>query len=195
MNNESCLLRAVADGDQQAFRSLVEAYWSQVFGNTLALVRSTAIAQELTQDIFLKIWTQREKLATVHSFVHYVYVIGRNQVISAMRKKIAETVSVEDEDLAECLFVPDLQFEFKETYNLIWEGVELLTPRQKLIFKMSRLQDLSHEEIAERLNLSKNTVKVHMVAALNALRVYIREHVGQLLTLVLLFFIKIFLKN
>lgn len=189
------MLRAVADGDQQAFRSLVEAYWSQVFGNTLALVRSTAIAQELTQDIFLKIWTQREKLATVHSFVHYVYVIGRNQVISAMRKKIAETVSVEDEDLAECLFVPDLQFEFKETYNLIWEGVELLTPRQKLIFKMSRLQDLSHEEIAERLNLSKNTVKVHMVAALNALRVYIREHVGQLLTLVLLFFIKIFLKN
>lgn len=191
LNNESCLLRAVADGDQHAFRSLVEAYWSRVFGNTLALVKSTMIAQELTQDIFLKIWTHREKLATVDSFVHYIYVVGRNQVISAMRKKVSETVSVDDEDLAEDLFLPDLQFELKETYNLIWEGVEHLTPQQKLVFKMSRQQGLSHEDIAARLNLSKNTVKVHMVAALNALRVYIKEHVGQLLTL----FITIFLKH
>ena len=195
LNNESCLLKAVANGDQRAFRSLVEAYWSQVFGNTLALVKSTAIAQELTQDIFLKIWTQREKLATVNSFVHYIYVVGRNQVISAMRKKVAVTVSVDDEDLAESLFLPDLQFECKETHNLIWGGVEQLTPQQKLIFKLSRLQGLSHEDIATQLNLSKNTVKVHMVAALNALRVYIKEHVGELLTLVVLFFIKIFLRN
>ena len=112
-----------------------------------------------------------------------------------MRKKVAETVSVDDEDLAESLFLPDLQFECKETHNLIWGGVEQLTPQQKLIFKLSRLQGLSHEDIATQLNLSKNTVKVHMVAALNALRVYIKEHVGELLTLVVLFFIKIFLRN
>lgn len=195
LNDESNLLKAVARGDQYAFRLLVEAYWKRVFGNTLALVKSTAIAQELTQDIFMKIWTHREKLAAVDSFVHYIYVVGRNQVISAMRRKVSETISMDDEDLVDNLLLPDLQFELKETSNLIWEGVEQLTSQQKLIFKMSRLEGLSHEDIAAELNLSKNTVKVHIVAALNALRVYVKEHVGQLLTLLLLFLKIIFLKN
>lgn len=187
MEDEGLLLRAVAQGDQQAFRLLVEAHWGRVFGNTLTLVKSTVTAQELTQDIFMKIWIKREKLASVDSFVHYIYVVGRNQVLSAMRKKVSETISMDDEDMVENLLSPDLQFELKETYNLILEGVEQLTSQQKLVFKMSRLEGLSHEDIAGELNLSKNTVKVHMVAALNTLRLYVKEHVGQLLALVLFF--------
>lgn len=178
--DERQLLEDVAAGDEKAFRRLVEAYWSRVYFNTLSLVKSAATAQDLTQDIFLKIWLQREKLTAVENLKSYIYVVGRNQVISALRKKILETASMNDVTMREDLLVPDLQLEGKDAYKVVMEGVEQLTPQQKLIFRMSRIEGLSHEQIAQRLDLSKNTVKVHMVIALNFLRTWLRDHLGYL---------------
>lgn len=173
--DERQLLAAVAAGDEQAFRVLVDAYWRRVYFNTLALVKSNAVAQELTQDIFLKIWMQRDKLMEINSLKGYIYVVGRNQVIAALRKKIKETVTIDKETALEDLHVPDLQLEGKEAYRILLEGMEQLTPRQRAIFTMSRIEGLSHEEIARRLELSRNTVKVHMVLALNFLRTWLAE--------------------
>jgi RNA polymerase sigma-19 factor, ECF subfamily len=181
--NERQLLDAIAKGDQNAFRQLVELYWSRVFGNSLALLKSAATAQELTQDIFMKVWTQREKLATVAHFKQYIYVVGRNLVLSSLRKKVIGTINEEGQDIVESVLLPDLQLEFKETYKLVLDGVEALTPQQKLIFRMSRMEGLSHEEIAGKLRISKNTVKVHMVVALNFLRTYIKDHSEGLLSI------------
>jgi RNA polymerase sigma-70 factor (ECF subfamily) len=173
--DERQLLAAVAAGDEQAFRVLVDAYWRRVYFNTLALVKSHTVAQELTQDIFLKIWMQRDKLLEINSLKGYIYVVGRNQVLAALRKKIKETVTIDKETALEDLLVPDLQLEGKEAYRILLEGMEQLTPRQRAIFTMSRIEGLSHEEIARRLELSRNTVKVHMVLALNFLRTWLAE--------------------
>ncbi len=183
--DERQLLAAIAAGDEKAFRVMAESYWSRVYYNTLTLVKSPAVAQDLTQDIFLKIWLQRDKLAAVESFRTYIYVVGRNQVINAMRKKIVE--SALDDSLAqrEDMHAPHLRLEEKDIYKALMEGVERLTPQQKLIFKMSRIEGLSHEDIARRLGLSKNTVKVHMVIALNFLRGWLRD-LGYLTLLIFL---------
>jgi len=178
--DERQLLIAVASGDEQAFRALVDAYWRRVYFNTLSLVKSHNAAQELTQDIFLKLWIQREKLIGVDSLKAYIYVVGRRQVIAALRKKIRETVAIDKEVALEDLLVPDLQLEGKEAYRILLEGLEKLTPRQRSIFTMSRMEGLSHEEIALRLGLSRNTVKVHMVLALNFLRTWLAEHLDYL---------------
>lgn len=173
--DERQVLTAVAAGDEKAFRLLVEAYWSRVYFNTLTLVKSPMVAQDLTQDIFLKIWLQREKLSAVENFKNYIYVVGRHQVIAALRKKIVETADDDMAALREDMQAPDLRLEGKEAYRMLMEGVERLTPQQKLIFKMSRIEGLSHEQIASKLGLSKNTVKVHMVIALNFLRGWLRD--------------------
>lgn len=172
---ERQVLAAVAAGDERAFRVLVEAYWNRVYFNTLTLVKSPAVAQDLTQDIFLKIWMQREKLTAIENFKSYIYVVGRHQVIAALRKKIMETADADIASLREDMQAPDLRLEGKEAYKMLMEGVERLTPQQKLIFKMSRIEGLSHEQIALKLGLSKNTVKVHMVVALNFLRGWLRD--------------------
>ena len=175
IEGERQILEAVAAGDEKAFRTLVEGYWSRVYFNTLTLVKSTAVAQDLTQDIFLKIWLQREKLREVQNFSNYIYVVGRNQVIAALRKKIIDTAAADTAALREDLLSPDLRLEGKDAYKMLMEGVERLTPQQKLVFRLSRLEGLSHEEIARQLGLSKNTVKVHMVIALNFLRGWLRD--------------------
>ena len=185
-SDERSTLAAVAAGDEKAFRTLVDAYWSRVYFNTLTLVKSPAVGQDLTQDIFLKIWLQRERLTEVVSFKNYIYVVGRNQVIAALRKKIIETADADMAMLREDMQAPDVQLEGKDAYRVLMEGVERLTPQQKIIFKMSRLEGLSHEQIAQNLGLSKNTVKVHMVIALNFLRGWLRD-LGYLSLLILLY--------
>ena len=175
LEEERQLMLAVAAGDSKSFRTLVDIFWSRVYGNTLTLVKSPQIAEEITQDIFLKIWQQKERLSEVQSFKHYIYVVGRNQVISQLRKKIAGKLE-EPADVLEDRLKPDAQLEYKETYQLIMEGIARLTPQQQLVFKMSRLEGLSYEEIGRRTGLSKNTVKGHMVLALNILRIYFRDH-------------------
>lgn len=172
-NDEPGLLNLVARGDAPAFRSLVDLYWGRVYGNTLALTKSPQVAEELTQDIFLKIWNQREGLAEVENFGVYIYVIGRNQVISALRKKITDTSADFPEHMAEDIQLPDHQLEMKETYERIMEGIEQLPPVRRQVFKMSRLEGLSYEEIAAALGISKNTVKEHIVNGLNFLRGYV----------------------
>jgi RNA polymerase sigma-70 factor (family 1) len=172
---ERLLLNSVAAGDHRAFRMLVDIFWSRVYGNALTIVKSPQAAEEITQDIFLKIWQQKEKLYEVQSFKHYIYVVGRNQVISQLRKKMAGKLEEPGDILEECL-MPDEQLQYKETYRLALEGIGKLTPQQQLVFKMSRLEGLSYAEIGSRLGLSKNTVKGHMVLALNFLRIYFRDH-------------------
>ena len=186
-SDERRTLAAVAGGDEKAFRALVDAYWSRVYFNTLTLVKSPVVAQDLTQDIFLKIWLQRERLTEVVSFKNYIYVVGRNQVIAALRKKIIETADADMAMLREDMQAPDAQLEGKDAYRLLMEGVERLTPQQKIIFKLSRLEGLSHEQIAKKLGLSQNTVKVHMVMALNFLRGWLRD-LGYLSLLILFFY-------
>ena len=187
IEGERQILDAAAAGDEKAFRTLVEVYWSRVYFNTLTLVKSTPVAQDLTQDIFLKIWLQREKLREVQNFSNYIYVVGRNQVIAVLRKKIIDTAAADIVALREDLLSPDLRLEGKDAYKMLMEGVARLTPQQKLVFKLSRLEGLSHEEIAQQLGLSKNTVKVHMVIALNFLRGWLRD-LGYL-TLAFFFFL------
>lgn len=182
---ERQLLRSVAAGDDRAFRMLVDIFWSRVYGNALTIVKSPQTAEEITQDIFLKIWQQKEKLSEVQSFKHYIYVVGRNQVISQLRKKMAGQLE-EPGDILEGRLMPDEQLQYKETYRLVLEGIGKLTPQQQLVFKMSRLEGLSYEEIGGRLGLSKNTVKGHMVLALNFLRIYFRDHADITITCFLL---------
>jgi len=172
---ENDLLARVAAGDQLAFAEMVRRYWNTIYSHGLVYLKSAPRAEEITQDIFLKIWQQKERLAEVQSFKHYIYVVGRNQVISQLRKKIAGKLE-EPADILEDRLKPDAQLEYKETYRLIMEGIERLTPQQQLVFKMSRLEGLSYEQIGLRTGLSRNTVKGHMVLALNFLRIYFRDH-------------------
>lgn len=185
LNNEPELLRRIAEGDQLSFRILVDAYWPRVYGSTLALTKRTETAEELTQDIFLKIWNQRERLASVENFAVYIYVVGRNQVIAALRKKIKNSADLPQDTVADML-LPDMQLEMKEMHLHILEGIEKLPTVRKKVFKMNRLEGLSYEDIATELEISRNTVKDHMVLALNYLRNHMHEWTKILLFILLL---------
>ena len=170
---ERVLLLEVSRGEVRAFRELVDHYWWPVYYNVLTLTRNSVTAEELTQDIFLKLWEKREQLAEVRDFMSFVYVVGRNQVLSAMKKKIVGTESFLPEDLAETNHLPELSLEYKETWQTVLRAIGAMPAKQQQVFRMSRIEGLSNNEIAERTGLSLSAVKWHIVAGLNTLRMFL----------------------
>lgn len=188
-HTEKELLIGVAAGNEEAFSRLVNLYRNKVFSHALTFVKSYEEAEEITQDIFVKVWVNRHRLPEVKDFKNYLFILGRNHLVSAIRKKVMDTTTNDDEeDIPGTLLLPDHQVEYKETYRHLINGLEQLPPQQKAVFTLSRMENLSHGEIAERLGISKRTVKFHLVQALNFLREYLR-YPGLLTLLWLLRFI------
>jgi RNA polymerase sigma-70 factor (ECF subfamily) len=188
-HTEKELLIGVAAGNEEAFSRLVNLYRNKVFSHALTFVKSYEEAEEITQDIFVKVWVNRHRLPEVKDFKNYLFILGRNHLVSAIRKKVMDTTANDDEeDIPGTLLLPDHQVEYKETYRHLINGLEQLPPQQKAVFTLSRMENLSHAEIAERLGISKRTVKFHLVQALNFLREYLR-YPGLLTLLWLLRFI------
>jgi len=172
------LLLRVTGGDQAAFKVLVDICWSKVYGHALAYSKSLPLAEELTQDVFMDIWNAREKLGIIENFDNYLFIIARNRIFKAIRKKLEETVGAGKIDIEEDIWIPDQQMEFREVYDLVLKGIEEMPPVRRQVFSMSRLDGMSYENIAQQLNISRNTVKDHMVKALNFLRTYLALHGG-----------------
>ena len=183
LNNERELLAQVAAGDEAAFRTIVSFYHPRVFSHALAFTKSYPEAEEITQDVFLKVWQQRDKLPAIESFRNFLFISGRNQIISSMRKQVMQTGQTIEDPLEEN-FLPDQQYQYKEMYQLILKAIEQLPPRQKAVFTLSRLEHLNHEQIAEKLNISKHAVNWHIVQALGNLRNYLTNYPEVLILLI-----------
>ncbi|HET6993696.1 MAG TPA: RNA polymerase sigma-70 factor [Chitinophagaceae bacterium] len=187
--NERELLICIADGDQKAFTRLVDMYWNKVYGHALAYTKSSPRAQEITQDVFLQVWIKRQTLSEVNDFNNFLFILGKNKIISSMRKKLDELAGKEPVDLLEDVLLPDRQLEYKQVYHQIMEAIENLPPTRKLVFKMSRIEGLTYEEISQRLNISRNTVKEHIVRGLSFIRTFIHTHAEMIFWLLYLYFV------
>jgi len=78
--NEPALLLKIAEGDESAFRKLFEHYWDNIYSVALAFTKSPVIAEEMVQDVFVKIWTKRQYLPEVQKFSDYLFIIARNHI-------------------------------------------------------------------------------------------------------------------
>jgi RNA polymerase sigma-70 factor (ECF subfamily) len=123
----------------------------------------------------LKIWAARTDLPTIGNFSAYLFIITRNEVLSLLRKGSRHTVEP-FESLEEELWLPDKQLQHKEVYAAVLKAIELLPPARQNVFRMSRMDGRSYEEIAAALNISRNGVKDHIVKALVFLRQHLRQH-------------------
>ncbi|MBN9381779.1 MAG: RNA polymerase sigma-70 factor [Chitinophagaceae bacterium] len=170
--NETDLLVLVANGDEKAFATLFHHYRPKIYSYAFHLFRNIGLADELVQEVFLKVWLSRDKLPHILKFESWVFIIARNQVFdtlkhlareAAARKQMAHFLDPEA-DLVEDHVLT------KENEARLQHALNHLSPQQKLIFTLSRQEGMKHEEIASQLNISRNTVKTHLVHALKTLK-------------------------
>jgi RNA polymerase sigma-70 factor (family 1) len=166
-------LNSISNGDQAAFTLLLRNFWVKVYTQALTYLKSSILAQEITQDVFIKIWSIRDKLPEIDDFSGYLFILSRNEIISTLRKKNVQT-SLPVEEFEEVLLRPERQLEYKEIHHKILQLIERLPPMRKRVFSMSRIEGKTYEEIGEELGISRNGVKDHIIKALIFLRNNIR---------------------
>lgn len=164
-------LKKLASGDHEAFHVIFEKYFPKTRFFISNIIKSDVIGEELAQDVFVKIWTNREELTKIKSFSSYLYRIAKNMAINYLNRKYLEEKYIQTQDntnekhisIEEDLYVKDLEI-------LIALVVDTMPPQRKKIFEMSRYENIDNDEIAAILNISKKTVENHLNLALKEIK-------------------------
>ncbi|HUB60152.1 MAG TPA: RNA polymerase sigma-70 factor [Puia sp.] len=168
-----------------SFKRLFDSYKNRIYGYVLAIAHSPYAAEEITQEIFIKLWLFRDLLPEVENLDGYIFTIARNRTLNHLRKaaydtrvlrELQEVASPQHNNVEERALVTEYD-------QLLRDALSELSPQRRLVFQLSRDGGLNHEEIAQELHLSRNTVKNHMVEALRFIRSYLGQH-GSVLVLV-----------
>jgi RNA polymerase sigma-70 factor (ECF subfamily) len=187
LHNEKEVLLRVARGDEPSFTLLFGHYQDSVYKSAWWYLKSHALAQEIVQEVFIKVWNKRADLPDVKSFSPWLVSMTKNYIIDYFRK-IASTDKLQqnwasdmpqEEDNADHK-VRTFQYE-----RLLEQAIRELPPQQKAVYQLARGEGLSYEEIGRQLSISSFTVKTHMTRALGAIREFLRNH-GEIYLLLLL---------
>ncbi len=178
-NNLVCVLQRVVEGDQLAFRELFDSYSPKVYGFALKLTRSEELAQEVVQDVFMKIWISRDALTSVNYFPSYLYTVTRNHAFNMMKRLAIEQRVKENmrKDLSEVQDDAQEGGVYQEYQHLLVHAISQLPPQQRLVYSLCHQKGLKYEEVARELNISRLTVKTHMQKALRTIKSHFKAGV------------------
>ncbi|GAB6007864.1 RNA polymerase sigma factor [Dysgonomonas reticulitermitis] len=169
------------DSDEETFTSLFYDYKDKIYGFFLGLTRSPAKAEDMVQEIFMKIWQKRDKLIQIRNINAYIYHIAQNYAIDQLRKKSNDILfSLDDykgkEDTDTSTQTPLESLINKELSNAIAYAIGKLPSQQRKVFNFHCIDGLSHAEIADKMNISVSTVQNHMRQALINIRMYVSDN-------------------
>lgn len=171
IQEEKELLLSLKQGSNQAFTVLYERYWKQVYKFSRLYLTNATVAEDVVQDVFVKIWESRHFINENDNFKGLLFIITRNFVFNQHRKCLNEdfykmTVVAALEEP----FDIEQEIEANDLSEYIDNLVSELPPRCREIFNMSRKEQLSYREIASALSISEKTVEVQINKALRYLK-------------------------
>lgn len=190
LHSEKDLLIKVSAGDEDAFRQLFSKYHQQLGIHIFRITNSVDIAEEIVQDVFLKIWISREALARVHNFKAYLFVISKNYTLNCLRKLSRERIHKKEWEDNSVNILTSESDSFNIYYSLLDEAIDQLPPQQQKVYLLSRHERLRYAEIAHRLNISCETVKKYLQIATASITAYVKTNseAAIILMIVLTFF-------
>ncbi|RQP14913.1 RNA polymerase sigma-70 factor [Parapedobacter defluvii] len=166
------------EGDEHAFREVFDRFHRKIFQFAFNFLKDKAQSEEIVQDAFLSFWLHRETLNPNQPIAPFLFTIARRALTDTWRKAAASErfreqirlfMDFSNNDTEELIFKNELE-------HIVQDALSKLSDQQQEVFTLSRYEGLSYEEIAERMHISKNTVKYHLVNALKVLRAYFGEH-------------------
>ncbi|HET7114868.1 MAG TPA: RNA polymerase sigma-70 factor [Hanamia sp.] len=185
--NEQELIQLITQGDEQAFTKLFDHYRNKIYGVALKLTHSTTVAEEITEDVFLKIWLRRSALNEIENFNAYLFTIARNEtykILKQIAKKykivlLAENYEAISHENSEDSLIA------KEYNSLLEKAIDKLPHQQKQVFQLIRQEQLKRNEVAEILHIQPETVKFHLAQAMKNIRAFCMLHLNLFIGLII----------
>ncbi|MEP7257326.1 MAG: RNA polymerase sigma-70 factor [Flavitalea sp.] len=188
LEEETIILQRLQAGDESSFAHIYRHYYSSVNSQVLHLMHSPELSEDITQEIFLKIWESREKLNGIRSFKSYLFITARNHTLNAL-KRAARSEAGMSEIIRHFELIRNTTEDLalsNEYLRFIQQKIDELPPRSREIFRLCREQSKSYDEVAAALGISRDAVKSRMVHAMKMLSDAAEKEMGLPLSVVLL---------
>jgi RNA polymerase sigma-70 factor (family 1) len=176
--HETELLQQLIEGDAAAFREIYEHYQGRIFLFAYRFTKSKDAAEEVVQEVFVKLWERREQIRVEKNFRNYILRITKNLILDGF-KKAAHDKKAQQHILSHMNALRSTTAEQllqKELERLHRQAIDALSPQKKVVYLLSREEELSYDQIAEKLGISKNTVRNQVSDAIQSIREYISSH-------------------
>ena len=170
------LLILLREGEQLAFAELFQRFHQPLYFHAKRMLRDGDEAKDIVQDVFATIWSKRDSLTIPASVDAYLYGAVRNRILNviAHQNVVSKYEASIDRFLERGIAYTDDQVRERELARIIAQEISLLPEKMREVFEMSRNDELSYREIAEKLNISENTVKKQAQRAIKILRLRIK---------------------
>lgn len=178
MLSERELISRIRRSDLVSFKMLFERYYNGIYLFARGIVDDEFHAEEIAQNVFIRLWLKRETLDPDKNFNAFVYLLTRHEVADYFRSETyyKRTLHLDMlEDVAQVHAQAENAYDVEYLKRMISDEMERMPAQRREVFRLSRIVGLSNEQIAEKLYISKRTVEGHLNLALRALR----EKVGR----------------
>lgn len=176
--NETDLLERFSRGDVHAFKEIYNKSHTTLYAYIIRFVKIPAIGEDILQEVFLKIWEVRARIKSGLSFKAYLYRICRNKIYKVLKK-----MATDDElrlqlgsHLQNAVNSIEMQLQWQQYETAFNTAVSKLPSQRQKVFRLCRQEGYTYEKVAQELNISRNTVKEHMVLAVRFIKEYLLQH-------------------
>jgi len=184
--SDKILLNLMREGDSTSFNTLFDRYWEMLYSTVFSVCSDREVCSEIVHDIFLNLWLKREKLQ-IESFKAYILASARYHVYRHVKNARKNSLEYrEDLEFSSRAALNDgeLNIRYQDLERSVERELQELPRRCQEIFTLSRREQLSNDEIATRLDISKRTVENQLTHALRHLRLSMRHFLVILLALI-----------
>ena len=191
-SEDNALFGAIADGDEAAYTQIFHLYTPRLLPFLLKLTRDEHLAREMLQETFLRLWTKRDQLPQVERPASWLFRIAANICLTYLRTQATRhrlQYKVKEKSPAQGYSSAVEVLESKEMALLIRQAVNALPARRQEIYRLSREQGLSHQQIAEQLQLSLSTVKNQLGYSVKFIQEYLQQATGLSLGVIVALFL------
>lgn len=170
----------VAASDPLAFRELFELYAGKVHTFAFKLTHAEITAEEIVQEVFIKVWMHRQELSAIEYFPSYLYTITRNHAFNVLKRLAREATAKHrlERELQKTHEETEEAVIYQDYQRLLDTVIDRLPPKQRQVYSLCHQQGLKYEEAAHRLNISRLTVKTHMQQALRTIKTHFSSAIG-----------------
>ena len=180
IESESEHLRQLREGDLESFKWIYDRYHEKVFGYCLKLINDHPAAQEITEDVFVRLWKKRAIVDDTVTIDGLLLKITKDFAWNYL-KKASRQARQRSQYAREQLRSPvassiESELIFQDYLNIAEAAIKQLPEKRQLVFNLRYKNGLDNREIARRLNISETTVRVHLLKATQFLRSYLASH-------------------
>ncbi len=166
--------------DQRAFRLLFDHFYPRLFSYAKLILKSPSLAEEVVSDVFVKVWEQRSRLASVQNLNSYLFIVTKHQALNQLRSDSRHLSFSTDpyfpEQSGQHDDNPEQVYLAAEYAHVVQEAIQKLPHRCQAVFKMVRQDQLSYKEVAVLLDISPRTVEHQLAKAMDRIRQAVHQY-------------------